>query len=104
MPLTMIAKREALQRLLEGRGKRKAMLAKESSSSEGEAAGEMGEKEGEEITGGAPKKRRTSKDLVAKKKTRGGASKGKRLREATTPTSRSKGKKVPSKADSDRKH
>ena len=106
---TTVVERGAIQRLLEGRGKRKAMLEKESSSSEGEAVEKMGEKESEGIIEGAPKERKTSKDLVAKKKTRGGASKGRRSRKGATPTSRSKGKKVqmkkvPSKGDSDRKH
>ena len=108
MPYTTVAKRDEIQRLLEGRGKRKATPEKESSSSKGEAVERMGEKESEGIIEGAPKKRKTSKDMVAKK-TRGGASKGRRSRKGTTPASRSKGKKVqmkkvPSKGDSYPKH
>ena len=44
VPYTTVAKRDAIQRLLEGRGKRKAMLEKESSSSEEKAVEKMGER------------------------------------------------------------
>ena len=109
VPYTTIAKRDAIQRLLEERGKRKAMPEKESSSSEGEAVERIGEKESEGIIEGAPKKRKTLKDLVAKKKTEEGASRERISRKGATPASGSKGKKVPmkkvpSKGDSDQKH
>ena len=74
VPYTMAAEKEEIWRLLEGRGKRKATPEKESSSSEEEVA-EVGMKEGgsEEEAEKLSKKRKTSRDLVAKKKTGGEA-------------------------------
>ena len=91
VPYTTVAKRDAIQRLLEGRGKRKATQEKESSSSE-EKLLRKWEKRREGIIEGAPKKRKTSKDLVANKKTGRGASKGK-IKERSHPHFQIQGQK-----------
>ena len=112
---TTEVERAAIWRLLESRGRGQTTPVADSSSSSKEETSKKkrkgeGEEPGEEET-----KRRTAKDLVAKKKTRGGASKAKkRSKKGATAASWGKGKKilekktpqkkVPSRADSGRKH
>ena len=115
VPQTTEVERDAIQRLLESRGRGQTTPVADSSSSSKEETSKKkrkgeGEEPGEEET-----KRRTAKDLVAKKKTGGGASKAKkRSKKGATVASWGKGKKipekktpqkkVPSRADSGRKH
>ena len=115
VPQTTEAERDAIWRLLESRGRGQTTPAAGSSfSSEEEASKKKRKGEGEGPSKGETK-RRTAKDLVAKKKTRDGASKAKkRSKKGATVASWGKGKKVPeketpqkkvpSRADSGRKH
>ena len=78
VPGTTEAEREAIWRLLESRGRGQTTPAADSSSSsEEKASKKKGKGEGEEPSK-EETKRRTAKDLVAKKKTRDGASKTKK--------------------------
>ena len=92
LPRTTEAEKQAIKDLLEKR-------------TEGPKEGDSLESSSEE---GTPRKqRRTSRDLVAKKRVGGGAKK--KSRKGATVASMGKGKKilvkaVPSKSDSDRKH
>ena len=116
IPQTTEAEKEAIQRLLERRGRGQTTPTADSSScSEEETSKKKRKGEGEKPSEEETKRRRMAKDLVAKKKTRVGASKAKKKsRKGATVASQGKGekvpekktpqKKVPSRADSGRKH
>ena len=116
VPQTTEAEREAIQRLLERRGRSQTTPAADSSSSSEEETSKKKRKgEGEEPGEEETKRRRMAKDLVAKKKTRDEASKAKKKSgKGATVASQGKGKKVlekktpqkkvPPRADSGRKH
>ena len=77
VPQTTEAEREAIQRLLERRGRGQTTpAANSSSSSEEETSKKKRKGEGEEPSEEETKRRRTAKDLVAKKKTRDGGKQG----------------------------
>ena len=115
IPYTTEAEKWAIHELLERRGKRQDMPKEDSSSSKGMEA-PMGIKpmisseESEEEIETPAKKKRTSKDLVAKKRLGGGVSqRRKKSGKRATTAFKKKGKKVPekkvpSKADPERKH
>ena len=115
IPYTTKAEKQAIHELLERRGKRQNMPEEDSSSSEGMEVlmgiePMISSEESEEEIGTPVKKKRTSKDLVAKKRMGEGSVREQRKSEKrATIASKKKGKKVPekkvpSKADSDRKH